>query len=705
MLVGGGHSHVQVLKSFAMRPVPGMRLTLISHELQTPYSGMLPGCVAGTYAEHEIHIQLLPLCTLAGARLIQAQVVGLDPEARQVLLSDRPAIRYDVVSINTGALPVTPSPDAIMVKPIGEFLPKWRAMINGLRDGDSVLFVGAGAGSVELAMAARAVLPRDVELTLVGPQLLPGHSEGARAKLASLLEELQIQWISGRVKAQTQSFVELEDGRFIPADEALWVTDVAAPDWLSASGLPVDNNGFLVVNQNLQSVGDGAVFAAGDVAHLQGQERAKSGVYAVRAGPVLAANLRRRIEGRRLRTYRAQNKHLALIGTGDGRALASRGDWSAVGPIWWMLKRFIDRRFIRKFNGIRMKPSSLPKLPTALEAHLPERLERCGGCGAKFAADPLRRVLARLPPQSAPHVILGIGDDAAQIANVGNSTLLTVDGFRAMVDDPYLFGRIAAHHALNDLFAMSAEPRAALVFATIPLMAEALMEEELFQVLSGVTEVLNGHGAMLVGGHSAEGAELSIGLTVSGVERGPVLRKCGAVAGQRILVTKALGTGVILAAAMQGRASASHVADALASMDQSNAQALEILLEHDVAALTDVTGFGLAGHLGEMLRASNCGAHILAHEVPVLAGARALLGVSPSSLQPANELALADFKLRGGLTSDDPGLRLLADPQTSGGLLACVNEDRAVAACDNLRRAGYEARDIGVITEHDWIIA
>ena len=134
----------------------------------------------------------------------------------------------------------------------------------------------------------------------------------------------------------------------------------------------------------------------------------------------------------------------------------------------------------------------------------------CGGCGAKLAADPLRRVLARLPVQQSPKVALGIGDDAAQLCVASGTTLLSVDGFRAMVDDPYVFGRIAAHHALNDIFAMAAQPTSALAFITVPLMASELMEEDLFQLMSGVIGVLNAHDVPLVGGHTAEGVELSI---------------------------------------------------------------------------------------------------------------------------------------------------------------------------------------------------
>jgi selenide,water dikinase len=139
---------------------------------------------------------------------------------------------------------------------------------------------------------------------------------------------------------------------------------------------------------------------------------------------------------------------------------------------------------------------------------------RCGGCGAKLGAEPLRRVLARLPSQRFAGVLAGIGDDAALIEGSTDPLVLTTDGFRAMLDDPWRFGRIAAHHSLNDVYAMGAVPTTAMALATVPLMAEQMMEEELHQMLLGAVEVLNEAGVALVGGHSAEGAELALGLAL-----------------------------------------------------------------------------------------------------------------------------------------------------------------------------------------------
>ena len=246
---------------------------------------------------------------------------------------------------------------------------------------------------------------------------------------------------------------------------------------------------------------------------------------------------------------------------------------------------------------------------------------------------------------------------------------------------------------------MGARPTSAMAIATVPLMAEAMMEEELYVLLRGAVDVLNGDGVPLVGGHSSEGSELSLGLAVTGAAVEPVLTKAGCRVGDRLLLTKPLGTGVLLAGHMRGRVQARHLQAAAGVMDQSNREALDVFRAHGVRALTDVTGFGLVGHLGEMLRASGTGVDLWLDRVPALQGALACFAAGAFSvLQAGNELAFADFEMRGQAPGD-PFARLLADPQTSGGLLASVPAERAEACLQALVGAGYpDSAEIGRIS-------
>jgi selenide,water dikinase len=477
--------------------------------------------------------------------------------------------------------------------------------------------------------------------------------------------------------------LQLADGGAIAFDEALWVTEAAAAPWLAETGLALDANGFVETDEYLRSPSDAAVFAAGDIAAMCGHPRDKAGVYAVRAGPPLAENLRRALAERPLKSAVPQRQALALIGTGDGRAVASRGVFAAEGAWLWRLKQGIDRRWMRGYSEFA--------------AMSVDDAMRCGGCAAKVPAEVLRQVMTRLAPSSGETVQIGPGDDAALIAFPGAPPLLqTVDFFRAMVDDPYLFGRIAATHALGDIYAMGGVPETALAIAALPPARPAITEHDLFHMLKGGTEVLEAAGAVLVGGHSAEGAEPALGFAVTGRTRpGRLLRKAGLKPGDRLILTKPLGTGIILAAEMRGLARARIVTAAIETMLQSSAASSWIFTSHGATACTDVTGFGLLGHLLEMLRASSADARLDPNAIPVLDGALDLIAAGvASSLYAGNLSAL------GALVDDDAGSplpALLIDPQTAGGLLVGVPAARAQACLAELRDIGYLAAEIGVV--------
>ncbi|MBV9859993.1 MAG: selenide, water dikinase SelD [Alphaproteobacteria bacterium] len=700
VLVGGGHAHVHVLKSFGMRPVAGVRVTLIAREVETPYSGMLPGYVAGDYAFAECHIDLGRLARFAGARLIRDEAVGLDRAARQVLCRAHPPIRYDVMSLDIGSTPrLDDVPGAerhtVPVKPIARFAERWEDLLAraGHAVGLRLAVIGGGAGGVELALAAQhrlAGLVRGaLSVTLVTRDaLLPSHAARVRRRFAKILAERGIRVVTGAaVVAAEAGGLCIADGGFVAFDEALWVTEAAGAPWLASTGLPLDRRGFVLVDDTLRAVGDPLIFAAGDIATMRAHPRDKAGVYAVQAGPPLADNLRRTLAAAPLRRAVPPRRALALIGTGDGRAVASRGAWTASGRLPWHLKRWIDRRWMRGYTEL---PQMVP--PTDEEAM------RCGGCAAKVPAEVLTRVIAGLPPQRGAGVAIGLegADDAALLTFPDSPPVLqTVDFFRAMVEDPYLFGRIAATHALGDIYAMGGVPETALAIATVPAARPAIVEHDLSHMLHGGLEVLQAAGVALVGGHSAEGAELALGFAVTGTLPGKPLRKGGLRPADRLILTKPLGTGVILAAEMRGMAPARVVAGALAAMVQPAAAAAQCLRRCGATACTDVTGFGLLGHLGEMLRASATDARLDPEAVPALDGALPLIRAGVASSLQAGNLAAAAALAPGD--AEDPIVGLLIDPQTAGGLLAGIPADRSPACLAELRRLGYRAAEIGIV--------
>ncbi len=718
VLVGGGHAHVSVLRMFGMKPLPGVRLTLITRDIQTPYSGMLPGLIAGHYDCDDVHIDLGPLARFAGARLYHGEVEGLDLNERLVHVPGRPPVPYDLLSINTGSRPRTLDvpgalEHALPVKPIDRWLRDWeglQARVLGSRGAFRVLVVGGGAGGVELALSTQHRLTgllRDrgddvarlhYALVTDGPEIFSTHNAGVRRRFRRVLGERGIGiHLDSKVVAVEPAGVHIEGGAFLPADAVLWVTNAAAPAWPGQSGLAVDAEGFVAVDPTLRSISHAEVFAAGDVASMP-DPRPKSGVFAVRQGPVLAENLRRAAAGRPLRPYRPQKNFLGLISTGDAYAVASRGNWSWEGRLLWTWKDWIDRRFMRRFNELpEMTHDTGPDLAGIADAEAIRELStlamRCGGCGAKVGSTVLSRVINRLPPQRRDDVLIGLDspDDAAVFeVPPGRLMVQSVDYFRAFIDDPYTFGRIAANHALGDIFAMGAEAQSALAIATVPYGRERIVEQTLADLIVGALDTLAPTGAVLAGGHSSEGAELAFGLTVNGlIARDALLRKGGMRAGDVLILTKPIGTGTLFAADMRGKARGPWVNGAIQSMLVSNQGAASELHRWGATACTDVTGFGVLGHLVEMTRASEVDVRLELQAIPLLEGAEQTVAAGIlSSLQPQN-LRLRRAVRNPDTLSTQPRYPLLFDPQTAGGLLASVPADKASACLDALHRSGY----------------
>ncbi len=730
ILVGGGHSHVTVLKRLGMRPEPGVRVTLICRDTHAPYSGMLPGLIAGHYGFDEAHVDLGPLSHFAAARFLHDEVVGIDRANKRLVCRGRPPVAYDVVSIDIGSAPSMQDVEGaegvvVPVKPIDGFGRQWSRMrerVLARTDASIVSVIGGGAGGVEILLAIQHRLRS--ELHAVGrtdehleyrlytrdDEILPSHNRRVRRKFRRVMAErgIVVRPNHGVTRVEKSARIRLtfDDGDAAEVDEALWVTTAGVQQWPGEGGLEVDAGGFILVDGTLQSTNDPDVFASGDVAAVVDHPRPKAGVFAVRQGPPLEQNLRRRLRGEALRPFYPQRQFLSLVSTGDQYAVASRSSWSVEGRWVWRWKDWIDRRFMSKYN-------ELPEMQAEPESAADDRVDasrtlstppmHCAGCGSKVGSRVLERALARLSMTPHPDVIIGLDapDDAAVIRVPDGQVLVqTVDHFAAFVDDPFVFGRIAAVHALSDLHAMGAAPHSALALATVPYATEAKMEEDLVQLMAGALEALDESDTVLVGGHTSEGSTLALGFSVSGFAPADTLStKSGARPGEALVLTKPLGTGVLLAAHMRQRAKGRWIESALAGMSMSNRLGAEILLRHGVSAMTDVTGFGLLGHLLEMLRASGVGAEIDLEAVPAYDGAIAVIeqGIT-SSLQPQNlrsRRALINPEIGAG----QPAFALLFDPQTSGGLIASVPETSADTAIRELVAAGYPAAcRVGTLT-------
>jgi len=728
VLVGGGHSHAIALRMFAMNPLPGVRLTLITEASHTPYSGMLPGHVAGFYDFDECHIDLRRLAQFAQVQLYIDRAVGLDLENKKVLCANHPPVAFDVLSINIGSTPAhIDVPGAteytIPAKPVPQFLSQWNQLVEDVTKNPQqplcLGIVGGGAGGVELALTMQRRLhqilnvkthhstPLQIHLFHRDAELLLGHSPWVRQRLLDILVSRGIQvHLQEPVSEVLPRKIRCESGLVVECDYTFWVTQASAPDWIRESGLKTDSNGFVLVNDTLRSLSHPDIFASGDIATMVNHPRPKAGVFAVRQGKPLFENLQRVLLEKPLKPYKPQNLYLGLIGTGDRNAIASWARFGWQSPLLWRWKDHIDRKFMNRFSDLpemsvltdqssvisdNQQQTTNNKQPTT-------NTMRCAGCGSKVGSTTLERVLQRLQLETShwakrDDILIGLGtpDDAAVLqVPAGKVMVQTIDYFRSLINDPYTFGQISTNHCLSDIFAMGATPQSALAIVTVPYAMEEKVEETLYQLLSGAMNVLSKAQAPLIGGHTTEGAELAFGLTCNGLAApDQLLRKGGMKPGQVLILTKALGTGTLFAADMRLKAKGRWIDEAVHSMLLSNQEAAIAFIKHGATACTDVTGFGLLGHLLEMVKASSVAVELDLEAVPVLEGALETLQLGiTSSLQPQN-LRTSCYISNLSEVSASPKYPILFDPQTAGGLLATVSSEQADSCLATLKAQGY----------------
>ena len=372
LLVGAGHAQVEVLRTFAMSPIRGVALTLATPSRSMPYSGMLPGLVAGLYRFEDAHIDVTRLAAAAGATFVEQAVVGLDLKARHARCADGTSIGFDVLSIDVGATPASrdipgAADHAVPVKPIAGFLARFETVVAGVREGrlERIAFVGAGAGGVELCLAVERRLRREAQaagrcpaslaVTLVSetPTILPGFPAAVVRRLCRILKARAIEVLTdARVTAVETNRLRFDARPPLDADAVFWVTKAAAPPWLGATDLPLDAAGFIAVEAGLDVTGWPGVFAAGDVASFGPRDLPKAGVTAVRQGPVLAGNLRRALAGLAPRPYRPQRDALVLMSTGERHAVGTRNGVTVEGDWVWWIKDRLDRRWIGRYAGL-----------------------------------------------------------------------------------------------------------------------------------------------------------------------------------------------------------------------------------------------------------------------------------------------------------------------------------------------------------------
>ena len=724
VLAGGGHGHALMLRRWAMRPKqrPEGLITLVNRSSTTLYSGMLPGLIAGLYSRDEVAIDLRRLAAKAGVAFVEAEILDLDPlNNKSLVLKGRQPLPYSKLSLDVGAISRPLSPDQSLPKcglvPIKPLEPAL-AFLDSQSDNSSEPFhiVGSGLAGVEVALSLRHRWP-------TRPILLLAKKNRLDPRLAKALQAADVRIVHQKAGVPaTTALATISAG--------LICNGSRAPAWLAASGLPCcPQSGRVRTNNNLQVIDHPTIFASGDCAVIDTCPRPPSGVWAVRAAIPLTRNLEAACQNQPLRPWTPQRQALQLLGGFQAGHPTGWALWGSIQlgphPLLWRWKKQIDRRFMRHFQALTMGTAEeLAKGDSML----------CRGCAAKLPAATLEAALSTAGVGS----LAAAPEDAAVVPTnaqgEGAALLQSVDGFPALVSDPWLNGRLTALHACSDLWACGASVQSAQVVVTLPRAAPSIQQHLLAQTIAGIRSALDLQEAALIGGHTLEDRNpaadpcslgLQLVLSVQGSPRRNLWPKRALKTGDKLLLSRPLGTGVLFAAAMAGAACPEDLDNALTQMQSSQhtlveqLSALEQQYPGQLHAATDITGFGLLGHLGEMLGKTSANPQPLqiqldADRIPALPGALELLAAGhASSLAPANRRAwtLLDTQVTasqpapvcihlGGCAMGGKShlalLELLIDPQTCGPLLISVTPTIAAAL---LSQPGHSWHTIGRIIQ------
>lgn len=673
VLLGIGHTNAHILRMYGMQGLDDTGLTCISNFNMATYSGMMPAVLAGQVPPEQMQIDLVKLCSSAGARLVTETVTGLDPESQQILFKHRPPMRYDLLSIGIGSTAVRDDVElkyehVVEIKPMQSFLHRLQKSLENLQRTVCnrtlrVAIAGSGAAGVEIAFCLPAFLEQHwkgrfaLSIVTRSPEILSDANTATRRLAMDALQRRQITaFTHAKIKSVQPHALNTEHGEEIPADLVIWSTGAAAPQLLSQLQLETDDRGFLLTLPTLQTITNPRVFAVGDSGTIQRTPTPKAGVYAVRQGPVLWENLQRLLADAPPLEYKPQRSFLQLLNTGDGCAI---GQWKGISKSgqWLMrLKHSIDTKFMQMFEPIAMAE---------------DEPMQCRGCGCKVGAGLLSSALP-----AAGDIRF---DDAALVGETENHKIVaSTDFFTSPFMDPYLAGRVAALHAASDIVASGALPKHALSNVVVPEGPPSPQEATLSELLAGAKREFDAMGASIVGGHTIEGPRLEIGFTVIGnAVSKQLLEKQNLQQGDGLYMTKPLGIGVLLAAHMRGRCSAEHYSQLVQAMLERQHEYAALAINSGATAGTDITGFGLAGHLIEMLEASETAATVNLGRIPHLPGAAdAIAAGIQSSLAPSNRLAVAKIDASSAVRQA-PAFELLFDPQTCGGLLLGMSDASA----------------------------
>ena len=711
VLIGGGHSHLSVLMKLSKKPLNGNRITLITNEIDTPYSGMIPGYIEGIYSWRDSHIDLYRLCLKLNVRFIHAEVERVSAHEKEIYFKDRPKIKFDVLSINTGIQSNNreikgAAKYCLPVKPISKLANNF---LNKITNFKSIAFIGGGAGSVELALAIKKRflnINQDIKITIITGKRGLLSTFPQKTKLTSLktLEKFKIDIIEyKRVLEVKPKQIILSDKSLLKIDKAILSTNSMTPKWLAKSDILLTKDNYILVNKSFQT-NYKYVFASGDVIDFNNQNLKKAGVFAVRSGKPLAINIRKFILGKKLVEYKFNKNYLALIGTSKRSAIATKYNLTFNSRFFFYLKKYIDQNFIKKFSDFRIrKKFTLDALKTDVLNIFMKHKEKitdendimqCKGCAAKVPLNALKQAL--------PKDIVSTSEDAVSVP--GHPELYqTVDMISSIITDPFLLGKIAANHSISDMVSVNSKITSAMMILQLPLSKTEINSRDLEQVLLGANEIFKTIDCPLIGGHTMIGKDKDpiIGFSILGQKQ----KEIKIVKNRRkiktkdlLILTEKIGSGLIFAGINNYLIDSYFQIDVIKQMIKGNLNFGKISNQLNILSMTDITGFGLANHLLNLIKRDNSktGLTIYPNKIPLFQGVNECLNKDiKSSLFKSNyDIAQKDIIYKRDKSKLD---NILYDPQTVGGIAFIIPQEEKYKHFKVLKENNIKFTEIGFV--------
>ena len=711
VLIGGGHSHLSVLMKLSKKPLNGNRITLITNEIDTPYSGMIPGYIEGIYSWRDSHIDLYRLCLKLNVRFIHAEVERVSAYEKEIYFKDRPKIKFDVLSINTGIQSNNreikgAAKYCLPVKPISKLTNNF---LNKITNFKSIAFIGGGAGSVELALAIKKRflnINQDIKITIITGKRGLLSTFPQKTKLTSLktLEKFKIDIIEyKRVLEVKPKQIILSDKSMLKIDKAILSTNSMTPKWLAKSDILLTKDNYILVNKSFQT-NYKYVFASGDVIDFNNQNLKKAGVFAVRSGKPLAINIKQFILGKKLVEYKFNKNYLALIGTSKRSAIATKYNLTFNSRFFFYLKKYIDQNFIKKFSDFKIrKKFTLEALKTDVLNIFVKHKEKitdkndimqCKGCAAKVPLNALKQAL--------PKDIVSTSEDAVSVP--GQPELYqTVDMISSIITDPFLLGKIAANHSISDMVSVNSKITSAMMILQLPLSKTEINSRDLEQVLLGANEIFKTIDCPLIGGHTMIGKDKDpiIGFSILGQKQ----KKIKIMKNRRkiktkdlLILTEKIGSGLIFAGINNYLIDSHFQIDVIKQMIKGNLNFGKISNQLNILSMTDITGFGLANHLLNLIKRDNSktGLTIYPNKIPLFEGVNECLNKDiKSSLFKSNyDIAQKDIIYKRDKSKLD---NILYDPQTVGGIAFIIPQEEKYKHFKVLKENNIKFTEIGFV--------